>query len=91
MYDERHSDSIFQQLLSPNVFSGILIDPRSPEENVRSLALNKTHLQHWESQHGRIPQGAFVILRSGWEDYYKFQDKFFGNFADEIKQTFPGV
>ena len=76
---------------SHNVFSGILIDPRSPQENVRSLSLNKTHLQHWESQHGRIPQGAFVILRTGWEDYYNFQDKFFGNFADEMKQTFPGT
>ena len=70
---------------------GIIVDPRSKDgESSRSLALNMTHLEHWESHHGRIPHGSFVILRSGWADYYKFHDKFFGYFTDEVKQVFPG-
>ena len=55
-----------------------------------SLSLNLTHLEHWERHHGRIPHGSFVILRSGWADYYQFHDKFFGYFSGEVKQMFPG-
>ena len=57
---------------------------------MRSLSLNLTHLEHWERHHGRIPHGSFVILRSGWADYYQFHDKFFGYFSGEVNQMFPG-
>ena len=49
-----------------------------------------THLNLWERQHGKIPHGAFVILRSGWDEYYGKRDKFFGLFDDEENQVFPG-
>ena len=31
-----------------------------------------------------------MILRTGWSVFFKLPDKFFGNFADEEKQMFPG-
>merc|ERR1711894_209953 len=73
---------------------GIILDPRSNDSlnedtKMRSLSLNLTHLEHWERHHGRIPHGSFVILRSGWADYYQFHDKFFGYFSGEVKQMFP--
>jgi hypothetical protein len=43
-----------------------------------------------EQANGKIPHGAFVILRTGWSTFYHFPDKFFGNFDDEDKQMFPG-
>ena len=49
-----------------------------------------THLNLWERQHGKIPHGAFVILRSGWDEFYGKRDKFFGLFDDEEHQVFPG-
>ena len=57
---------------------------------LRSLTLNITHLNLWERQHGKIPHGAFVILRSGWDEFYGKRDKFFGLFDDEEHQVFPG-
>lgn len=57
----------------------------------RSLRLNMTHINLWERQHGRIPRGAFVILRTGWSHFYNYRDKFFGYFTDEPKQVFPGM
>ena len=79
-----------------SIFAGIILDLRSndslKEEDTKmlSLSLNLTHLEHWERHHGRIPHGSFVILRSGWADYYQFHDKFFGYFSGEVKQMFPG-
>jgi kynurenine formamidase len=73
-------------------FLAIIIDPRPLNEGdiSRSLSLNRAHLEHWEQDHGRIPHGAFVILRSGWAEYYAYPDKFFGFFEDEESQVFPG-
>ena len=56
----------------------------------RSMALTRDHLDSWEGQHGRIPPGSYVILRTGWADYFEQPDKFLGNFADEGRQVFPG-
>ena len=54
--------------------------PENPQAMMqRSLKLNMTHLDLWERQHGKIPHGAFVILRTGWAKYYNFRDKFFGS------------
>jgi len=71
----------------------VVIDPRAvmgvSHAIIRSLQLNMTHLNLWERQHGKIPHGAFVILRSGWDEYYGKRDKFFGLFDDEENQVFP--
>ena len=56
----------------------------------RSSVLTRDHLESWEGQHGRIPPGSYVILRTGWADYFEQPDKFLGNFADESRQVFPG-
>lgn len=61
-----------------------------PQTHLRSFTLNKAHLELWERQHGRIPHGAFVMMRTNWDKFYNFRDKFFGFFADEQKQIFPG-
>ena len=73
-------------------FSAVLIDPEDlgDASDLRTFALNKTHLKIWERQNGKIPHGALVILRSGWSQFYDYRDKFFGFFADEERQVFPG-
>eukprot|EP00095_Tigriopus_kingsejongensis_P003730 maker-scaffold357_size197762-snap-gene-0.44 protein:Tk03730 transcript:maker-scaffold357_size197762-snap-gene-0.44-mRNA-1 annotation:"hypothetical protein BN940_13346" len=52
--------------------------------------LTVDHLQHWEEKHGQIPHGAYVILRTGWSDYFQETDQFLGNFQDQSRQVFPG-
>jgi len=56
----------------------------------RAYTVTKTDIDVWESKNGRIPNGALVILRTGWSQYFHQPDNFFGNFADEDKQVFPG-
>ncbi len=56
------------------------------------MSLQKWILDEFEKNHGRIPHGAFVILRSGWATHFRHPDKFFGYFADDEdeEQVFPG-
>ena len=58
--------------------------------DTRAYIVSKMDLDDWEKIHGRIPNGALVILRTGWSQYFNQPDKFFGNFADQDKQVFPG-
>ena len=32
----------------------------------------------WEKQHGRVPYGAIVIMKSGWFNYYHNDTKYYG-------------
>ena len=41
----------------------------------------------FESDHGRIPQGAAVLLRTGWEDFNRNSEKYAGKVGDV---RFPG-
>ena len=59
-------------------------------DNSRAYIVSKMDLDEWEKMHGRIPNGALVILRTGWSQYFEQPDNFFGNFADDDKQVFPG-
>lgn len=59
-------------------------------DNSRAYIVSKMDLDEWEKTHGRIPNGALVILRTGWSQYFKQPDNFFGNFADNDEQVFPG-
>ena len=47
----------------------------------RAYTVTKTDIDVWESKNGRIPNGALVILRTGWSQYFHQPDNFFGNFA----------
>lgn len=70
---------------------GIVVDlPASEDEDDKSAMLTRKNLEAWEDDYGKIPHGAFVILRTGWSVFFKHQDEFFGNFAGEDKQMFPG-
>ena len=56
----------------------------------RSSLLTRDALTRWESHHGHVPHGAFVLLRTGWAQFHDQPDKFLGNFMGESKQVFPG-
>lgn len=52
----------------PRKFIGpaCVIDVTSEVEQDQDFLLSVAQLQKWEGQHGRIPSGAWVVLRSGW-------------------------
>ena len=70
-------------------FTAVVIDlDQSP--NDRSAHLTRHQIEQWESRHGQIPKGAFVLLRTGWSQLWKQPDKVLGNFAGIKEQVYPG-
>ena len=84
----RHHESNNNAMFDGNM--KILNDGFFTNIDSRAYIVSKIDLDEWEKMHGRIPNGALVILRSGWSQYYNQPDEFFGNFADQDKQVFPG-
>lgn len=52
-------------------------------------------LTKWEAEHGQIPKGAIVLVRTGWDSRYQDRAAYLGTAlkgADAVKQLhFPGV
>jgi len=58
---------------------------------LRDAVLTREHLDRWEAEHGRVPEGAFVLLRTGWAHHFtQHPDHFLGNFENEENKMFPG-
>ncbi len=49
-------------------------------------------IEQWESAHGRIPEGAIVVARSGWGRYWPDKRRYLGTdkFGDVSHLRFPG-
>lgn len=54
------------QLFGP----GVLIDVAPLAEQDPDFQLEVSHLVGWEKKHGPIPEGAIVLLRTGWSRYW---------------------
>jgi kynurenine formamidase len=54
--------------IQPRQFIGpaCVIDVTSDVEKNPDFLLTVTGLEQWERQHGKIPKGAWVLLRTGW-------------------------
>jgi kynurenine formamidase len=49
-------------------------------------------LEHWEEVNGEIPQGAALVLRTGWSQYYGDLLKYMGTRdSDTNKLRYPGL
>jgi kynurenine formamidase len=58
-----------------------VIDVSAEVEQNADFLLSTEQLQEWERLHGRIPAGAWVLLRSGWSQH-KSRDAFLNVQAD---------
>ena len=70
------------------IFLAVTIDipAEKPDGTPNSAMLTSNDISRFEDKHGRIPQGAFVLLRSGWSKYFSTaEDKFRGIFHGESK------
>ena len=43
-----------------------VLDVEAEVEADPDFLLMPTHLEAWEAEHGRVPAGAWVLLRTGW-------------------------
>jgi kynurenine formamidase len=62
-YADGYTDTIpVQRLLAP----ACVIDCTSEVSADERFTLEVSHIQAWERQNGRIPAGAWVLMRTGW-------------------------
>jgi kynurenine formamidase len=58
---------------------GVVIDAVGPVSLDPDFRLLPDHIKAWESQHGRIPDGAIVLVHTGWNrhwgDTLRYQNK----------------
>ncbi len=64
-----------RQLVAP----GVVIDVRLQAGKDADYRLVPADLEAWEAAHGRIPQGAIVLLRTGWESRWGDRLAYFGD------------
>ena len=55
--------------------------------------LSPADLAGWEKRHGRIPDGAIVLVRTGWGKYWPEKKRYLGSDApgDTANLHFPGI
>ncbi len=70
----------------------IVVDVRARCEEQPDYELTVEDLQAWESLHGRIPDGAIVLMFSGWGQRWPNRQRYLGSQTPEDSLTlhFPG-
>ncbi len=77
-----------QKLVGP----AVVIDVTTAVERDRDYRLTVADITGWERRHGRIPEGAIVLMRTGWSKYWPDKQKYLGSDTpQDVKNLhFPG-
>ena len=87
--------SVDQISLSRLIGDAVVIDVSERALADRSYRIDVRALQEWESKHGRIPDGAIVLLHTGYDRYWPDAEQYLGTArrgaegAAELR--FPGL
>lgn len=90
-----NSNTVDQIPLEQLMGNAILVDVTKQCEANRDYLISVDDLNSWEKQHGQIPNGAIVLLRTGFAKYWPDRVKYMG--TDErgagavAKLHFPGL
>ena len=74
-----------KQLFGP----AVVIDVRVESNKDADYQLPATRIEDWEKKHGRIPEGAIVLLRTGWASRWPDVERYRNQDA-KGKMHFPG-
>lgn len=76
--------------ISPRKFIGpaCVIDVTADVEQSSDFLLTIERVEQWEQEHGRLPAGAWVLVRTGWSKH-QGRDEFLGLHADGSSHS-PG-
>jgi kynurenine formamidase len=69
--------------------AGAVIDVREESDKNADYLLTVERVEEWENQHGRIPAGSIVLLRTGWASRWPDAGKYRNQDA-KGKMHFPG-
>jgi kynurenine formamidase len=79
--------------LSRLIGPGVVIDMRRQAEKNPDYTLQVSDIRAWEKNHGRMPTGAILLIRSGWGKFWGDRKRYFG--TDEPGNVsdlhFPGL
>jgi kynurenine formamidase len=67
----------------------VVVDVTSQAEGDDDYAVTVDDLRAWEADHGEIPSGAIVVMRSGWTSRWQQGDPYYNRGADG-RLHFPG-
>lgn len=86
---ERNQRSVDQ--IPPQQFfaSGVVIDLTGPAAMDPDVRLQREHIEIWERAHGRIPDGAVVLLNTGWGKFWSKVSRY-QNRDVQGRMHFPG-
>jgi kynurenine formamidase len=73
--------------------AAVVVDVTGPAARDRDLLVRVAHLAADEAAHGRIPDGAIVLLRTGWGRYWPDAGRYLGTAVrgDVDHLHFPGL
>lgn len=74
-----------KQLFGP----AVVMEVRAESGKDADYQLSAARIEEWEKQHGRIPEGAIVLLRTGWASRWPNVQKYRNQDA-QGKMHFPG-
>jgi kynurenine formamidase len=74
-----------KQLFGP----AVVMDVRAESGQDADYQLSAARIEEWEKRHGRIPEGAIVLLRTGWASRWPDVQKYRNQDA-QGKMHFPG-
>lgn len=74
-----------KQLFGP----AVVLDVRDASAKDADYQLSAARVEEWERQHGQIPLGAIVLLRTGWTSRWPDAQKY-RNQDSQGKMHFPG-
>lgn len=60
------------------VGQGVLVDVSEACSNDRDYQITVEDLTAWESQNGSLPEGAILLLRTGWEERWTDREAYLG-------------
>ncbi|XP_025105611.1 uncharacterized protein LOC112571038 [Pomacea canaliculata] len=71
---------------------GVVIDVTEKVASNPEYLVSEGDLQEWEQNHGRIPDGAVILMRSGWSSRYPERQRILNtrNIMDINSFRFPG-
>lgn len=73
---ERDQPSVDQIPIEEFFAPGVVIDISAKAEQDADCLLLPSDIEEWERQHGRIPNGAVVLLRTGWGRFWNNYDRY---------------
>lgn len=78
--------------LSRLIGPAVVVDVREQARQNADYRLTKANLLAWEAAHGRIPDGAIVLMLSGWGQFWLDRKRYLGSDApgDATDLHFPG-